>query len=98
MVGVSNRDKLIGKERLGRYIQIVDRQRHKRIIDFAVHYPVDKFVACAGVYSDVYVRPVFLECQNYRRELVRRKRARRGPNTKPSSLSACYLGHFADRA
>jgi len=30
--------------------------------------------------------------------LVRRKRARRGPNTKPSSLSACYLGHFADRA
>ena len=58
---MGDRNDLVAKQQIGRDARIINRQRHKRDIDLAVHYLVDENLTCTGPHLEIGIWKFFLD-------------------------------------
>jgi hypothetical protein len=98
MIGMCYRDKLVREERFGRDIQILHGQRHERDIDLAIHYPIDKLMARAGMHRDIDIRPFSFGASELSMGAGSSRMSRSGAHTQTPEFPARDLSHLANSA
>ena len=92
MAGMCDCHDLVAKQPIRRDARIFHRERNKRNIQIAMHYPLHKRLARSGTYAQLRIRVFFFYALQYMRKLKRGKFRRRRTDPQTPVLDTAKLG------